>query len=159
MSSSSSTISSIKVASTIGLGLVAGFALSSPLQSTPTIYALSTRKNAPSLTRSQLTSSRILSSSTGLVAVLLSGVYSMSGTRARHPYLLYAAALALLTTASIEGLVVPKVQRIATFDADATNGEELAHEYEGLVQLGYLSSATSVLAFAISVIGNYGDLF
>lgn len=155
----SSTLSSIKIISTLGLGLLAGYSIASPFLVTPTIHSLSTRSNAPKLTRRQLLSTRIQSISAGVISAALLAVYWQSPKIARHPYLLYSAFLSVCLTASSELLVSQKVQEIGRLDVESINGEDLNSEFEWLVKSGYVASGLGVLAFAVSAIGNYGDYY
>lgn len=153
----STTLSAIKVISTLGLGLIAGYSIASPFLITPIVYSLSTRSNASKLTRRQLSSTRVQSISAGVIGTALAGVYALSPKFARHPYLLYSAFLALCLSASSELLVTQKIQEIGSLDLDDINGEDLTSKFEWLVRSGYVTSALGILAFVGSAIGNYGD--
>lgn len=152
--------SSIKVISTVGLGLIAGYAIASPFLITPTVYKLSTRTNAPALTRTQVTSGRVVAGSAGLIGTLLACVYASSDDHVgRHPYLLYSSLLALATATTTELGATQRAIRIGSINVDDMNGEDLAREFEGLVRAGYFVSGLSLIAFAISAVGNYGDYY
>lgn len=148
-------LSSVKVISTVGLGLIAGYAIASPFLITPTIYKLSTRDNAPHLTQTQVASGRFLSGSSALIGTALASVYGVSEPLGRHPYMIYASILAFGTAAASELLATRKASEIVA----EMNGEDLAGAFEGLIDAGYLVSALGLLAFGVSVVGNYGDYY
>lgn len=149
----------VKILSTVGLGLIAGYSFASPIELIPTIYSLSTRKTAPGLTSSQLLSNRVISIGSLAISTALMGTWALAGPQGRHPYLIYVSGVAASIVASAQLVVVPQIKAIEGMvsEGEDVNGEELAREFEGLVRAGYLSSFLSLFAFGLSVVGIYGD--
>lgn len=156
---SSTTLSAIKVISTLGLGLLAGHSIASSFIVTRMIHTLSKRSNAPALARDQLLPINIQSVSAASISVALLGVYARSPDFARHPYLLYTSVLALGLSVSSKFLVAQKMREIGTLDLDALNGEDVTNKIDKLVLSGYITGAFGTLGFLASAIGNYGDYY
>lgn len=182
MSSSSSfpsttTLWSAKLISTCGLGLLASYAVAAPLLSllltTTTTTSTSTttsprtgtigeeRSSKASVARATLrerTPVRTMGAASFLVGSVLSGsIYGLSPARARHPYLLYSAGLALLSAAWVEFRVVRQLDRVGELGEVEANGEGMEEE---LGRLGYFrvgAAVLNVLAFLVSAVGNHGD--
>lgn len=173
---STTTLWSAKLISTCGLGLLASYAVAAPLlplllttttTSTSTTSSARTgtigeeRSSKASVARATLrerTPVRTMGAASFLVGSVLSGsIYGLSPARARHPYLLYSAGLALLSAAWVEFRVVRQLDRVGELGEVEANGEGMEEE---LGRLGYFrvgAAVLNVLAFLVSAVGNHGD--
>ncbi|CCG81434.1 protein of unknown function [Taphrina deformans PYCC 5710] len=154
------TISSIKIISTCGLGLLAGFTLASPVLITPTLDALSSKSTASVLSTAQGKSWRAVSGCAALVSAMM-GLSFMGGATAggRHPYLMYVMAGSAAAGLAAEVLVQGEVRGIKGLVEQDGNGEAVVRGFVRLRRAGALVAGLFTAAFVVSVVGNYGDFY
>lgn len=154
-----STISIAKVISTCGLGLLSGYAIASPLLITPTLESLSTRATASRVRDKQGLSLRATSAASAVMAGVLATTFTLSPEGARHPYLLYASVLALSSAVTLETFGQTTLRRLDAMTGGEENPDAVEEAFTGLRWIGTAVAAALTTAFAVSVVGNYGDFY
>lgn len=160
MSSGSSAIHATKIATTVGLGLVAMFLPTLPSLTLPRVKTLPSSASAPILLRDTRWRHQIAAAASVGSGVVLIGVYMQSSGVGRHPYLLYAAALSIAGASNHIFNLDTRVRRLigsGSSEVDGVNGEQVTRELEDLEAVGWISTAFGASAFVVSLIGNIGD--
>ncbi|KAF2150699.1 hypothetical protein K461DRAFT_323088 [Myriangium duriaei CBS 260.36] len=155
-----------KFIGTISLGLLTGLSYTLTTTTYPSLLLL------PSATHASRTYSAIsLRAQTHTVALALSALSSfglafvLSPRRARHPYLLWTAALALagvgpdvvkMVKAAVAG-GPSTLSRKEEVETEGVNGEMVEERVRKATRREVLRGAVSGLAFAMGVVGLWGD--
>ena len=140
-----STIFSVKIVSTVGLGLVASLLPLLPARTLPAIQAASSPAAAVKLL-SIPRRRQVLATGTSITAsIALCAAYYFSPSHGRHPYLLYASAIGLVVGAQSSISILPRIDEISEH-ADDLNGETMTIDLE---QLHTATSINSILAIAM----------
>ncbi|KAF4972044.1 hypothetical protein FZEAL_9682 [Fusarium zealandicum] len=183
---SATSVSLLKFVGTVSLGLLTGVSYSISTLTLPALLRLPSSSSASHglTTLSDALKTPILALTTLATAPFLIG-FALAPRASRHPYLLYTALLAALS--SVAPVLIPSpAPRRATSDAprqssrakmeasyeilgestsepaseeeiDNVNGEEVRAEVEGLAR-GYVArTALSALGFVMAVVGIWGD--
>ncbi|CAM1506896.1 Fc.00g065370.m01.CDS01 [Cosmosporella sp. VM-42] len=182
----SSGVSLLKFVGTVSLGLLTGVSYTVSSLTLPTLLRLPSSSSA-SAGLATLTAALKLPvlALTTLASAPFFLSFVLAHRSARHPYLLYTALLAALSTVGPSLIPHPAPRAIAPSpvrpsararmeasyevlgdvgseaaseeDVDDVNGEEVRAKVEGLAQDYVVRTALSALGFAMAVIGIWGD--
>ncbi|ORY10456.1 hypothetical protein BCR34DRAFT_485616 [Clohesyomyces aquaticus] len=161
----SNTISLCKFVGTINLGLLTGVSASLAVVTLPALLTLSTATTA----RQTLS---YISSRTKTLSLCLRGVtasalflaYILSPRRFRHPYLLYTSVFTFASGLGVdyaiaysEGTNEQRQQLDLEAQGDEVNGEEVRQAVERMKVTEGVRAAVAGAAFAMQVVGMWGD--
>ncbi|KAF2652161.1 hypothetical protein K491DRAFT_605417 [Lophiostoma macrostomum CBS 122681] len=169
----SATISVCKFVGTISLGLLTGLSTNLTTLTLPALLTLPTAITARS-THAYLTSrSRLLSSYLRHITTFsLFSAYLLSPRRARHPYLLYTSIFTFLSGAGVDyGLALlssrntnkegdgDEWRTIVELEAqgEGVNGEQVRQAVERMRVREGVRAGVAGVAFAMQVVGIWGD--
>ena len=147
-----------KITSTIGLGLAAAFLPTLPLLTLPRINQLPSPAAVANDLETPRDNQQVVAITVLTADVLLLTAYFASQRKARHPYILYTAALGLFTAFNGLHNIVPRMKRIQDSGKDV-NGEQLSRDLDDLGNATWISSALCTSAFVISLVGVIGDRY
>ncbi|KAF2477472.1 uncharacterized protein BDR25DRAFT_299403 [Lindgomyces ingoldianus] len=161
----SGTISICKFVGTISLGLLTGVSASLATLTLPSLLTLKTATTART-TLSYLSSrTKVLSTYLrGITAFTLFTAYILSPRRFRHPYLLYTSIFAFVSGPGVdyaiaysEGTNEGRNQLDLEAQGDDVNGEQVRQAVERMRFTEGVRAAVAGVAFAMEVIGIWGD--
>ncbi|OAA48699.1 hypothetical protein NOR_01949 [Metarhizium rileyi] len=180
-------VSALKFVGTISLGLLTGVSYTVSHISLPALLRLPSSTSASQAIASLTTSLQTpLLTLTSLASAPLLLAFVLSPRRARHPYLLYTSALAVLSAvaprllpqpaprtaqrqqprkssprarmeASYEVLGDVHSEPASEEDIEDINGEEVRAEVERLARGYFARTGMAALGFAMAVVGLWGD--
>jgi len=154
---SSPTIAICKFVGTISLGLLTGVSTTLSTLTLPSLLLLPTAPTA-NTTLWTLTSSTIdLTRTLRHVSTFsLLSAYLLSPRRLRHPYLLYTSLLALLSGPAVDYALAKDRPRGMEAEQDV-NGEQVRQEVERMRVVEGVRAGVAGVAFAMGVVGIWGD--
>lgn len=157
------TIAICKFVGTISLGLLTGVSTTHSTLTLPSLLALPTAPTAHT-TLSTLTHSttHLTRPLRHLSTLALLAAYFLSPRRNRHPYLLYTSLLALLSGPAVDYAFARAAQptaRAPSFAAEAgdVNGEQVRQAVERMRAVEGVRAGVAGAAFAMVVVGIWGD--
>ncbi|KAL1606482.1 hypothetical protein SLS60_003886 [Paraconiothyrium brasiliense] len=161
----SPTVSICKFVGTISLGLLTGISASLSTTALPALLTLPTAVTARSTHTYLSSKTRLLSSYLRHITTFtLFSAYLLSPRRFRHPYLLYTSIFAFISGPGVDYAVAfreGKNEQRALLDLEAqgddVNGEEVRHAVERMKVTEAWRAGISGVAFAMGVVGIWGD--
>ncbi|CAO2651541.1 Nn.00g041110.m01.CDS01 [Neocucurbitaria sp. VM-36] len=159
------TISLCKFVGTISLGLLTGVSATLSTVALPALLALPTAVNArTSLTYLSYKSTNLTSYLRHITTFTLFSAYLLSPKRLRHPYLLYTSIFAFVSTPAVDYAVswregTDEKRQVLDLEAqgDQVNGEQVRQAVERKQLAERAKTALAGLAFAMQVVGIWGD--
>ncbi|KAF9737020.1 hypothetical protein PMIN06_011360 [Paraphaeosphaeria minitans] len=161
----SPTVSICKFVGTISLGLLTGISASLSTTALPALLTLPTAVTARSTHTYLSSKTRLLSSYLRHITTFtLFSAYLLSPRRFRHPYLLYTSIFAFVSGPGVDYAVAfreGKNEQRALLDLEAqgddVNGEQVRHAVERMRFTEAVRAGISGVAFAMGVVGIWGD--
>ncbi|KAI8941973.1 hypothetical protein NX059_000083 [Plenodomus lindquistii] len=159
------TVSICKFVGTISLGIATGVSATLSTLALPALLALPTAVNArTSLTYLSTTSSTLSSYLRHITTFTLFSAYLLSPKRARHPYLLYTSIFAFASGPGVDYAATlsqgaSEKRQVLDLEAqgDDVNGEQVRVAVERRQSVERVKTALVGLAFALQVVGLWGD--
>ncbi|KAJ4137637.1 Autophagy- protein 33 [Fusarium equiseti] len=186
MTATGTSVSLLKFVGTVSLGLLTGVSYSISSLALPALLRLPSSASAShglSTLSAALKTPILALTSLASAPFLIS--FFIAPRSSRHPYLLYTALLATLSSVTPMLIPAPAARRTASSaprkssrakmeasyevlgdaqsepasdeDTDDVNGEEVRTEVEGLARSYIARTAISALGFAMAVVGIWGD--
>ncbi|KAI1067979.1 hypothetical protein LB507_004708 [Fusarium sp. FIESC RH6] len=186
MTATGTSVSLLKFVGTVSLGLLTGVSYSISSLALPVLLRLPSSASAShglSTLSAALKTPILALTSLASAPFLIS--FFIAPRSSRHPYLLYTALLATLSSVTPMLIPAPATRRAASSaprkssrakmeasyevlgdaqsepasdeDTDDINGEEVRTEVEGLARSYIARTAISALGFAMAVVGIWGD--
>ncbi|KAF2107155.1 hypothetical protein BDV96DRAFT_589789 [Lophiotrema nucula] len=161
----SGTISVFKFVGTISLGLLTGVSASLSTLALPSLLTLPTAVTARTTLTYLSSKTRILSAYLRHITTFsLFSAYLLSPRRFRHPYLLYTSIFAAVSGPGVDYAIAYREgtnARRETLDLEAqgddVNGEQVRHAVERMRSTESARAIISGAAFAMGVVGLWGD--
>ncbi|KAF5025039.1 hypothetical protein F66182_2907 [Fusarium sp. NRRL 66182] len=186
MAATGTSVSLLKFVGTVSLGLLTGVSYSISSIALPVLLRLPSSASAShGLTTLSAALKTPVLALTSLASAPFLISFALAPRSSRHPYLLYTALLATLSSAAPLLISQPAPRRVASSgprqssrarmeasyevlgdahsepaseeDIEDVNGEEVRAEVEGLARSYLARTALSALGFAMAVVGIWGD--
>ncbi|KAF2803627.1 uncharacterized protein BDZ99DRAFT_427077 [Mytilinidion resinicola] len=166
----SPTVALCKFVGTISLGLLTGVSASLTSLTLPSLFNLPSAVNARDALTYLSTRTRTVTTylrNTALISLF--AAYALSPRSSRHPYLFYTSLLALASGSGVDFALAAQDKRaggsrshasIADLNVETPedlNGEQVRQAVEGMRYTEGMRAAVSGLAFAMGVVGIWGD--
>ncbi|CAA9963216.1 hypothetical protein PTMSG1_06584 [Pyrenophora teres f. maculata] len=158
------TVSICKFVGTISLGIATGVSATLSTLALPALLALPTAPHArTSLTYLSTKSTNLSSYLRHVTTFTLFSAYLLSPRRFRHPYLLYTSIFAFVSGPGVdyavsftEGSDERMVMELEA-QGDEVNGEQVRQAVERKQRTEWVKTALAGAAFAMQVVGMWGD--
>ncbi|KAF2248337.1 hypothetical protein BU26DRAFT_458578 [Trematosphaeria pertusa] len=159
------TVSICKFVGTISLGLLTGVSASLSTIALPSLLTLPTAVTARTTLTYLSSKTRVLSSYLRHITTFtLFSAYLLSPRRFRHPYLLYTSIFAFVSGPGVDYAISYREgtnERRTTLDLEAqgddVNGEQVRQAVEKMRFTESVRAVVAGVAFAIEVVGIWGD--
>ncbi|PVI06320.1 hypothetical protein DM02DRAFT_609889 [Periconia macrospinosa] len=163
-SMSNRTVPVLKFVGTVSLGLLTGVSASLSTIALPALLTLPTAVTARSTYTYVSSKTRVLSSYLRHVTTFaLFSAYLLSPSRFRHPYLLYTSILTFVSGPGVDLAVSLTAGKDALSNlelenqGDDVNGEQVRHAVERMKTTESARASVAGLAFAMGLVGLWGD--
>jgi len=165
----STTVAICKFVGTISLGLLTGVSTSLTSLTLPSLFNLPSAVNArDALTFLSARTKTFTAYLRNTALISLFAAYTLSPRHARHPYLFYTSVLALASGSGVDFALAAQDKRdgsrprasIADLNVEKPedlNGEQVRQAVEGMRYTEGVRAAVSGFAFAMGVVGIWGD--